>query len=381
MKIAFFVSSLGDTDLAIDTIHTLLDLNQGHSLFLIPLTTAAATRTLNPIGDNAVCRITLDNLIHQPAALTQNQISAEGLQAIADFVHQNKIDRAYVGVTSSIDHEIPFQIAEYLKIPCTIAYEFMFKPAKHIFWQYVDRLAAKENCQFAVPLSPATHDLLSINNKAKVFAIGHRCIDSLQNAAIQNTAQTRESLGVKTEDELIFVSGTTQPTEVDNQFLDALLAELSTGKYPQIQIRMGLHPGVKDNDADTYLQTLLETCEKYSKTISQFKIILTTPFEKKLKKPFHPTPVILRCEISGSDAAQSSEKIAQAVPGALLNESALKGKPSYFHDNSAIPYLPKLWFSASLSEFFTAKPSAPHTPVELGLKEPAKVALSKLIQQ
>jgi len=65
---------------------------------------------------------------------------------------------------------------------------------------------------------------------------------------------------VNANDELVFISAQTQPTEVDNQFLEALLKELSTGKYPNLQLRMGIHPGVKDPDA--YLQTLLQNVRK-----------------------------------------------------------------------------------------------------------------------
>jgi len=47
---------------------------------------------------------------------------------------------------------------------------------------------------------------------------------------------------------------------------------------------------------------------------------------------------IIRCDLSGTAAA--ADKIAQAVPGALLNKAAMKGKPSYFHAEIAEPYLP-----------------------------------------
>jgi len=70
------------------------------------------------------------------------------------FINENKIQRAYIGVPSS-NNEIPYQIANSIEIPCTIAYEYMFKPATHSFFNYVNSLAAKENCDFAVPLSPA----------------------------------------------------------------------------------------------------------------------------------------------------------------------------------------------------------------------------------
>src|SRR5206468_3076839 len=100
------------------------------------------------------------------------------------------------------------------------------------------------------------------------------------------------------------------------------------GKYPNLQLRFGLHPGVKD--MDTYLQKLLEICKKYPEIQSQFKIILSAQLENKLQHPLSKfdSIFIIQSEVSGSDAAQAADKITQAVPGALLNEAALKGKPS-----------------------------------------------------
>jgi len=92
------------------------------------------------------------------------------------FINENKIQRAYIGVPSS-NNEIPYQIANSIEIPCTIAYEYMFKPATHSFFNYVNSLAAKENCDFAVPLSPAKNNILGINAAAKIYEIGHLSLD------------------------------------------------------------------------------------------------------------------------------------------------------------------------------------------------------------
>lgn len=88
---------------------------------------------------------------------------------------------------------------------------------------------------------------------------------------------------------------------------------------------------------------------------------------------------LVRSEISGSDAASAADKITQAVPGALLNEAALKGKPSYFHEKSAAPYLPKKWFSENISTFFREKPTHPHSLKELGLNDTAPNLLSMIL--
>ncbi len=375
MRIAFFTSSLGDTDLAKATITRLLEQNSENSIFLIPLGAAASTRTEDLIKANSISRVLLTEIISQPDALSKNKLSDEELEKVMDFIRTNKIQRAYVGVPST-NNEIPFQIASGLEIPCTIAYEFMFKAENHIMWNYVDVLASKANCEFAVSLAAARNNILEINKKAQIFEIGHLSIDRSPMAGNTDSMPIRQLLRVSSENELVFVSGTTQPTEIDNQFLDALLSEISTGKYLNLQLRMGLHPGVKDPDA--YLQTLLTTCDKYKKANEQFQIILTSQFEKRLLKPVLDNPFILRVNISGSDAAQAADKVTQAVPGALLNEAAFNGKPSYFHA-SATPYLPKEWFSKNLSAFFKAKAEAEHSREELGVKESAPELLSRVI--
>jgi ribosomal protein L7/L12 len=376
VRIAFFVSSLGDTDLAKATISTLIEQKSTDVIFVIPLTTTAIDRIQDLKGHKVITTVSLNEITNQAGSLVKDTISKQEAESIKLFLDKNGMQHAYIGVPSS-NNEIPYQLANELTIPFTFVYEYMFKPEKHCFWSYVEKLASKENCDFAVPLTPAKTNILEINSKAKIQEIGHLSIDRSQEVNATDSTQIKKSLLVTVEAELIFISGTTQPTELDNQFLDVLLKEISTGKYPNLQLRMGIHPGVKD--PDSYLQALLNTCDKYSKANDQFKIILTTQIEKRLQRDIPTNSFILRSEISGSDAAQAADKITQAVPGALLNEAALKGKPCYFHEKSATPYLPKTWFSDSLAAFFTAKPKASRSREELGLQDTAPNLLAKLL--
>lgn len=376
MRIAFFVSSLGDTDLAKATIDRLLEKKSKDPLFIIPLTAVAAARTEDMIGNDQIYRVTLDKVLMQENGLSKNEITHEELELTINFIRDNKIERAYIGVPSN-DNEIPFQIANYLSIPSTIAYEYMFKPDKHVFWKHIAKLSTKNNCDYTVPLSLAKEQILEINKNAKVEEIGHLSIDRSQAANAVDPAPVRKLLLVNKDDELIFISGTTQPTEIDTEFLDALLSEISTGKYPNLQLRMGIHPGIKD--PDSYLKSLLEVCAKFSTSERQFKIILTPQIEKRLLKPLNHNLFILRGEITGSEVASAADKLTQAVPGALLNEAALKGKPVYFHEKSAIPYLPKNWFSENISTFFKEKPKAAHSLKELELKDTAPNLLSMIM--
>jgi hypothetical protein len=221
-------------------------------------------------------------------------------------------------------------------------------------------------------------DIQELSPKAVVQAVGHLCIDRAQVQLEFDKGPVKQRLKVQDEDELIFISGTTQPHQVDNEFLDALLSELCQKNYPYLQIRFGLHPGVAD--PTLYLQTLLHTCEKYPKAQEQFKIVLTNQMEEKLKDPkLKDHKFILHTECSGAEMSQAANKVAQAVPGALLNESALAGKPSYFHNKSTIPYLPEKWFSENISTFFCAKAVAARNIKKLELSESVDDAMARFI--
>lgn len=379
MKIAFFVGSIGDTDLAKATIAKLIEQQFVDSIFVIPLTAVATKRTEDLVGKGRITLLTLQTLVSQAATPSNKLLSHDELEKINQYIHTNQITRAYIGV-SSTDEEIPYQIAGHVTIPCTIANEYMFKADKHCFWNYVNALSSKDNCDFAVPLNSAKMNILSVNSQARVNTIGHLSIDRSQTQATTDTAAIKKSLGVDTANEMIFLSGTTQPIEIDDRFLDALLSEISTGNYPHIQLRFGMHPGIKE--PDLYLQALLSTCDKYpnAHVKNQFKIMLTTPMKARITNSgLINHDCILQCDVSGPDAAQAAEKIGQSVPGALLNEAALMGKPSYFHDKSTTPYLPTTWFANSIGSFFNSKPQGSHSYSELGLNESAPSCMAKLL--
>jgi hypothetical protein len=371
MAIVFFVSSAGDTDLAKATINTLIEKGVDNEIHLIPLTSAAEERTKDLISSSNIRRVKLSEILKIDKLTTEKKLEPKELSIVCDYIKQNNIQHAYIGVPSPLEEDIPYQIAHALEIPCTIAYEYMFTAQeKHHFWDHLSLLANKKNCNYAVPLPMAKDDILKFNREADVHTIGHLSIDrTMVNSTSINISPIKEQLMLKEQEELIFISGTTQPAEVDNTFVEAILSEIATGKYPQLQIRFGLHPGIQD--FDSYLKLILETCDNYQLTASQFKIILPSHIEQKLQQAIsNEHPFILRTDVTGADACHAADKIAQAVPGALLNEAAIKGKPSYFHVDSSKPYLPETYFSESIILFFkAARQPQPHTHKELGIEE------------
>lgn len=373
--IVFFVSSAGDTDLAIAAITKLIDQNPTASIYLVPVTPTAETRT-QAIAFSQVKRLSLR------AIVKSDQLDIGAQEKLSAFITQHDIQRAYIGVASPVNEELPYQIAQSLNIPCTFAYEYMFNaPDAHPFWRHLDTIAVRENIDVAVATPTAKEALLKFNPQLNINVVGHVSIDRALTGNTVNSSAVKTALHVAENNEMIFISGTTQKIEIDNQFLRALLEEIETGKYANIQIRFGLHPGISDKNA--YMQTLLATCSLFPNVSKQLKIILPDTFAAALNPPVaNDHPFIIRSNASGADVAAAADKVAQAVPGALLNEAAILGKPAYYHNKTVTPYLPEPWFiTQSIHAFFSARPQAAHKRSELGVEITAGEAVATLMQR
>jgi hypothetical protein len=374
MALAFFISCTGDTDLAIAAIAELKKIDTTQKIFLIPLSTTAINQTLNISHDAMLIRITLAEITHNQDISQVNSISHEDLKTVNHFLISNNIDHIYLGVPS-LDNEIPFQIALHCNIPHTIIYEFMFKPQNHVLWKYTSRLTANYNCRFAVTLNSAAADIRQYNPNIDIHEIGHLSIDKAltDNNNIAET-EIKNKLAVNASEELVFIAGSTQSIAVDSNFIDALLSELATGQHPDLQLRFGIHPGIEN--IDDYLLAIMSVCEQYPQTKDQFKIIL--PKDLRINTPLE-TGFIVLADVTGPMAAQAASKIAQAVPGTLLNEAVLQGKPGFFYDKSVKPYLPAYWFTTDIAMFLTQHQQPARTREALGLTDvTAAVALASL---
>lgn len=378
---AFFTSSVGDTNLALATIRKMKSKSPACNMLIIPITSVSSKRIKDNANDliegNRVQMFDLPSILGHKEDVFEEKFNVAKATRINAFLLKQKVSHVYVGVASPVDEELPYQIADALTIPTTIAYEFMFEaPKEHKFWKYIPQLTEKKDCEFAIPLESAAHNFPG----AKLNRVGHLSIDQAIHSSVDVLEKTRvrQKLKLNENEELVFISGTTQVIETDSQFLEALLSELNTGQYPSLQLRFGVHPGVKDRE--TYFSALLDICGKYPNLSEQFKIVLTNPLKEKISIDSHH-PNILCCDISGSEMAGAADKVAQAVPGALLNEAALQGKPSYYHNRTVTPYLPKTLFSNTISTFFNATRSSTHSRKELGLKEDCSSLLAQVLQK
>ncbi|CAM3023002.1 Uncharacterised protein [Legionella steigerwaltii] len=384
MKLAFFISSVGDTDLALNTIRVLE--SQGkQEVLLISLTKTARDRVADFNSKLISTKISLPELLNtENNSFPAGSCSEDQLNNLVKYVQKEKVDQVYCGVPSA-NSKVPFQIAATLEdIPILMAYEFMYKPETHDLWSYLPALKNKPNIHWALPLEQAITDF-EIKDKSKLHIIGHLSIDNafsikpaindeeLANrlkAELEKSDKTRKTLQIAEGNSFAFVSSTTQPVAIDSTFLNSLLTVLP--KHPNMVVRLGLHPGIENLDA--YLIEILKIYKKHQDTCkSQFKIIVTDSLFAKLKEPELTVTnpdfehVFIRANVSGNEAAAAADRVAQAVPGALLNQGVLEGKPSYTHFGK--PYLPEKYFSNSLTAFFSEKRQMARSKKELGLDE------------
>lgn len=369
MKVAFFVSSIGDTDLALNTIQS-LEQKGSHETLLISLTKAAQLRIENFQSSSLVTKKSLPEILNTNVDTFPEGLCTEiQLNSIIQYIKLQNINHAYLGVPS-VNNEIPFQIAESLEnIPVLMAYEFMFKPETHCLWKHLPELKSRPYVQWALPLADALEDF-DIDDKNKIHITGHISIDnaySLKSAGAKTFEEIRMELQVPVDQSLAFISSTTQPVAIDAAFLDCLLSELP--QHPNVQVRLGLHPGIQDFDA--YLNEILSIYKKHFDSHHQFKIILPDNLLGRFKTPESSIgnplfqQAFIRININGSEASSAADRVAQAVPGALLNQAVLEGKPSYSH--SGKPYLPNKYFSNSIAAFFSGDRMPLRMKEELGL--------------
>lgn len=370
MKLAFIISSNGDSDLAIETVKALQKKDYRSEIILLPLTETAIEQVEKSRLDK-VTVMPIDAITGDKNTLTQDKLTEYHLSLITNYLTDHEVKRSYIGIPSS-NNEKPYQIAQKTDIPCVISNEYMFYDKNHLFWVWLNALVLSKNISFAVPL-PATKKIINSVSAKEVqcFVIGHLSIDRAfaTNATDIDKANVLSVLQVKPTQELTLVAGTTQKTETDIDFIQALLESIQ--QYPNIQLRFAIHPGVKDQNA--YLTEIVRACNRYQDALPQFKIILPQKIRNKLNdSELAQHDVFLHGEVAGPVAAAVADRVCQAVPGAIPNEYALKGKPSFVHLNNS--YMPREIFASNLQQFFTQKPQQPCNRTSLGLESEASAA-------
>lgn len=364
MSAIFIVSSIGDTELALNTINEILSKNSDSSCYILPLTETAANK-VQSFPDVKHCKV-----LSRKTYFENGKDSIHGIKILNDEIDTKQIKMAYIGVPAPNDESLPYALATELSIPCVIANEFMYYDPEHPFWQNLSKMVS-DKITFAMPLQAAVDKIIDAQPKSKTSVIGHLSIDKAlakQEIKPQEKARIRNQLEINDNQEYIFISGTTQPVEIDSEFIQALLNELNTGSYPNIQLRMGLHPGVKD--INSYLEKILTICKTMPNLQNQFKIIIPNNIKSKIINDIILSDDIykqytIEVDMNGPTASSAADKIAQAVPGALVNEGIVSGVPGYFHKNVQ-SYLPA---HSSIRTFLSSNNSTKLSTSDLELDE------------
>jgi hypothetical protein len=369
MKIAFFVSSAGDTDLALASAKVLR--KQGYQTTFIPLSKTAEDRVqaaakLAPISQQSFYDLIMLNPDYGRVLRWTNKQT----QRIQSFLVREQFSHIYVGVPSERDSEMAFQIAEKLHaIPALLSSEFMFRPhPQHSIWKHLPKMQKNTNLHWSVPLKKVQQDFAL--DEQRTHITGHLSIDRALQPLQGDSARTKRDLAVTADQILVFMSSTTQPIDCDRRFLNTILAEAP--KHTPIQIRLGLHPGIKD--LDQYLDVIIRNYEDAGSP-EQLRIILPPTWRAKFKQPeLHISnpkfaSLFIFEEINGEKAAAAAEMVIQAVPGALLNEATVRGKPVYTTlSKEEEPCLPCERFASSPARLFGSRePLQPLSREDLGL--------------
>lgn len=349
--IIFLVSSIGDSDLAAATANQLAI--QKQPSIVLPMTPVAGKQLATKNFHSYVTYVSPTYF-----GINENDKQFKEASEITDVVEKLvsiQPHRICVGVSSYVDEEKALQLTKELadgRVALTIFNEHMFDlDPQHKFNQYKEHFASasKSYIRFVVPTPEAVGSLPS----DRTDKIGHLSLDVVSQAPSNSPISEAvfQKLGLEKDQQFVFVSGTTQPIDVDKNFLAILLTELE--KHPSMQVRIGIHPGVAE--VNSYLAALLDVCLQHPALSGQVKIILNSNIASKLNENMcsrvELSEFILACDVKGPQAAAVATHIAQAVPGALP-VMAVKGGKVAFTGKPA--HLPTQWF-ATKESFFSDK--------------------------
>lgn len=381
-KFCFAMSSHGDTTLGLEIVKELDGRFAEKPLYIFIRADAPAKEITDKFFETQQDLAKRVQVFDAVTAEDQEKIDIKDSASFQLFLTTHHCDYTYLGVPSSNN---PF-ILNILPEQAILGYEFMFKSSQHPMWEQLKGKEISHQLTIGVPLSTAIPDFQECNpsiTSDNFLITGHLAIDKSmcpqdESLLAVKNIETRKKLAITDDQPFIFVSSTTMNPSVDKAFLQSLIEILGTGAFPEIQVRLGLHPGIAL--LDTYLEHILPILLRYPAIESQFKIILPDRLKGKITaETTYSSPIyakfFLITEVNGNEAASAATHVAQAVPGALLNEAALSGKPACM--GSGEPYLPKelFFFKEAIPLFFRAGKRAPLKKEDLGLSDKSVAAV------
>jgi hypothetical protein len=363
--IVFISSSTADTDFFFRAAERLAAL--GQPCCLVPTTAVAAGRLKQKSIVSELLAIISGEELHIP---TEKKVMTQAeCAAVVEAITKLDPMRVVVDTSSYLNEAKVSQIGLAFSsnegcVPTTVFNGHLFNLSpQHCFHTFKAGLAAAPSVDFVFPLPGATGDL----PKEKVVCVGHPSLDAKAPGAggPDLGAETRQLLKIE-GDKFALISGSTQPMQVDCEFLKMILSELAKPENADMQVRFSIHPG--SPLMPRYIEALLQVCDEYPDLSDRFKIILNPVIIAKLEgdailAELRDSPFMLEADVSGPAATAAASHIAQAVPGGLVIEAAQEGKVV---TSGVLPHKPLVdWFHTPQS-FFGGERSARRDLRELG---------------
>lgn len=359
MSILFVCHSMGDTQSLTATARKIVVKTDEKILFLIIGQAAKTIFEKLPADDllkqsKSVEVVYLSKIFNEEVMRSlenKGLDETERLKLKTEFLEKHNISKALIGTPSQLNAYIPFQIAEdiakHIDPNCGFIFnDYFFKETKHAYWQTLEQKSDQEKdwrnrFTWLAPLSKAKEKIIHANSSVSVQVVGHPAIDTAAEQKPQpaeKIAADLKNFQITESQSLLFVSGTKDIND-DQALLDELLKTLAQQKNQTLQIRIGIHPG--NQDLNTYLSALSETIEKYSNVAHSVKMIIPDTFLTRISSELLKNPHFIRANITGDQAAAAAHGVASAVPSTLVNQTAIGGRPAYYHQEDKESYLPE----------------------------------------
>jgi hypothetical protein len=399
--ILFVCHSMGDTNVLVETARNMAAKTEENILFLA--IGQAAKNILEKLPSDDLLkkskRVRMENLAdifgEEAMQLVENKAlnKAELLKLKKDFLQQHNISKALIGTPSQLDAFAAFQIAEMIvaavdRDSTFIFNDYFYKEPAHAYWKVLEEKDEKNDWRQKVtwlaPLDKTKEKILQANPTVSVHVAGHPAIDAAlahKPPAAEVIGAFRKGLGLDDRQALLFISGT-KDLQDDRALLEEILKSLARQEHPEaIQVRLGLHPGNQElNNYIAGVFALLES-EQYAKVAGDVKLIIPDSLVLRMDSDLLHNSHVIRMNITGDQAALAAHGVASAVPSTLVNQTAIAGRPAYYHQEKE-PYLPadRLSVGKHNMGFFLDKIAAKKqqdviTRKELGLSDASAAAV------
>lgn len=395
---------MGDTNVLLETARKMVANATEEILFLSVGQAAKAALEKLPAEDvlrksKAVRIVSLADILGDDVMkLLENKAldASQLLKVKKDFLERNKISKTLIGTPSQLNALAPFQIAEVVSALLNqqqgfIFNDYFYKEPAHAYWKELERKVSandwRQHFTWLVPLPATKEKIIAVNQSVTVDVVGHPAIDAAMDQKplpVETINAYRKSLAIDDKQSFIFISGTKDLND-DKALLEELLKALVKQDKQDVQIRLGLHPG--NQDLNQYITGLLAVIQsaQYSKVSAQVKFIVPDTLVARIQPELLKSSYLLRANVNGDQSAAAAHGVASAVPATLVNQTAMSGRPAYYHQEKE-SYLPKdrLYVGKqNLDAFFNIVKARTHknplSKAELGLSDNAAGIITQRI--